>query len=266
MFIININIVQMKTLLLSLIFTVFSTLAFSQNATNFTCNDCTGVEYDLFTQLDAGKVVVICWVMPCGACVGPSLTTYNVVQSYEATYPGKVVMYLCDDYANTNCTSLNGWANSQGLVNTIRFSNSDIRMEDYGSSGMPKIVVIAGTDHAVLYNANNSVNATLLQEAINSAITSTGIADPEVNPSSLRIMPNPSDKSSIISFSLDKPSEVKIGLYDQQGKMMEILFSGRLNQGENWIRLNTGSFKSGIYFIRMNEGEKNEMVKVLVEH
>src|SRR6185436_8668613 len=115
---------------------------FAQTAVDFTANDCDGNSHNLFSELNSGKVIVLCWVMPCGACTGPSLTTLNVVNSYSATNPNTVFMYIVDDYANTSCTSLDSWRNHEGLGSAKSFSNASINMADYGAAGMPKVVVI----------------------------------------------------------------------------------------------------------------------------
>lgn len=61
----------MKIHILYIIIVAFSTIIMAQEkATNFTCNDCSGVPHDLFNTLDSGKIVVMVWVMPCGACTG----------------------------------------------------------------------------------------------------------------------------------------------------------------------------------------------------
>jgi hypothetical protein len=84
----------MKKLILVFLVALFSYVANGQTATNFTCNDCTGVSHTLFDELDAGNVIVLCWVMPCGSCIGPTLTTYNVVQSFATSHPGRVKLYI----------------------------------------------------------------------------------------------------------------------------------------------------------------------------
>jgi len=248
--------------------TAIGTLSMAQTATNFTCNDCKGFSHDLFTELDAGKVIVLCWVMPCGSCVGPSLTTYNVVQSYQTSNPNTVYMYLCDDYANTNCTSLTSWANSHGITDATLFSSSDIKMEDYGSPGMPKVVVVGDVNHAVFYNANNSVNATALQDAINTAIASiaTGIKEEQSTFSAVQLFPNPSNTFSTIFFTLKKSSDVKIEVYSQLGnKVSEKLYS-QLSQGKNNIDISTAGLSNGVYFVKLNEGTQSKMIKLTVSH
>ena len=55
----------MKQSLLVLLSLFISVLALPQtNATDFSVDDCNGEFHNLFTELDAGKVVVIAWVMP----------------------------------------------------------------------------------------------------------------------------------------------------------------------------------------------------------
>jgi len=181
----------MKAKLIILIILLASLGARSQSATNFTVNDCAGASHTLFNELDAGKVVILCWVMPCASCIGPSKTTYNVAQSYNITYPDRVKMYVCDDYANTSCSSLTSWCTSNGLINTTKFSNAAIKMSDYGSAGMPKIVVVGNYTHKVYYNANNSVNATLLNTAITTALEDFFVGTTEDAFKKINWCPNP---------------------------------------------------------------------------
>jgi hypothetical protein len=253
----------MKKAILSLLTIAFSIVLSAQTATNFTCNDCKGTSYDLFTELASGKVVVLCWVMPCGPCVGPSLTTYNVVQSFSSSHPGQVVFYLCDDYADTPCASLTSWANTYGMTQLTLFSNDAIKMEDYGTPGMPKIVVIA-PDHSVQYNANNSVNATALQNAINTSLTFTSVAQANINKSSLNIFPNPIRDKSFMQFTTNQPSQVEIDLLSPEGSVIAKPFSGWLSTGEHTIETQIPSLNPGVYFIRLNDGQKKELVKIVV--
>jgi hypothetical protein len=258
----------MKKTLLSAFAILFMSIGFTQTATNFSCNDCNGVNHDLFTELDGGKVIVICWVMPCGSCVVPSLTTHNVVKSFADTHPGKVFMYLVDDYANTNCTSLNSWANNNNITSATLFSNSAINMLDYGSEGMPKIVVVGDEDHTVFYNANNSVNATALQAAINTAInaTNTGLFENIDAFASAQFFPNPSSTSSKLIFSLERSSDIKIEINDHLGKIVSEMSFVNLPQGKNEIDVKTAGLDNGIYFIKISDGIGSKAIKIAIVH
>jgi hypothetical protein len=256
-----------KTLLFTLTF-LMMTIIFGQTATNFNCNDCSGENHDLFAELDAGKVIVICWVMPCGSCVVPSLTTSNVVKSFSDTHPGKVSMYLVDDFANTNCTSLNSWASSNNINYAASFSNPAISMLDYGSPGMPKVVVIGDVSHTVYYNANNSVNATALLAAINAAInaTLTGINENDESFASAQFYPNPSSTISSLVFSLEKQADVRIEIFDHLGKIISERTLSNLPQGKNDIEINTNGLDNGIYFVKLSDGYRSRTMKFAVVH
>ena len=154
----------MKKHFLTMVLSVATVLASAQTATNFNCNDCSNVPHELFAELDAGKVIVL--------------------------------------VANTSCTSLNSWKNSTGLTNAVTFSDAAINMGDYGSAGMPKIVVLGGGGHTVFYNVNNTVNITDLQDGIDAALLATGIQEQSELASSLNVYPDPIVDNAQIKFTL----------------------------------------------------------------
>ncbi len=259
----------MKKILLVLLLISISSALLAQTATNFNCNDCSGVAHDLFTELDAGKVIVITWVMPCGACSGPALTAYNTVDSYQLANPGRVFFYLADDVGNTSCLTMNGWANSMSIPQnaySLRFSNAAIDMTDYGTAGMPKVVIIGGSSHTVFYNANNSVNAFAMQNAINLALSATGINENNNTISGLNIFPNPADKSSEIKFNLTKSISMNIDLFNLEGKKIESVFSGEMQSGGNSIVVNTSSLLSGMYLVKLNGDGYSSFMNLVVAH
>jgi hypothetical protein len=259
----------MKKLLLTLLIAVSGLVASAQVATNFTCNDCSGNMHDLFSELDAGKVIVLDWVMPCGGCTGPSQTAYNIVQGYQATNPNQVLFYMVDDYANTSCSSLNGWANSIGIPQSsysLRFVDASINMLDYGSAGMPKVVVLGGASHTVFYNANNSVSGPAIQNAINSALATTGIAEQMPVFNSFNVMPNPADSMTELIFELIKPADVQLELYNLQGKKLSDLYSGRLEKGENTIIIKTAELSAGMYLVKISSGGQSGYANIAVKH
>jgi len=252
-------------LILSIVFAFFG--AISQTASNFNCNDCTNANHNLFDELDAGNVVILCWVMPCGSCVGPTLTTYNVVQSFATSNPGRVRMYIVDDYANTSCTSLTSWCNSNGFANTTKFSNAAIKMTDYGTAGMPKIVVVGNTSHHVYYNSNNTVNATALSNAITAALQDFGVGLGEPNNlKAISTYPNPSNNELNLSILLEKSSTVLVTVIDNTTKQVLQPQSHFLSSGEQTFSINTSSLKNGIYFVRLQTEDGITTHKFVVSH
>lgn len=256
----------MKTALYTLIifiFLGFSSLA--QNATNFNVTSCSGVNFDLFNTLDAGKVVVLGWTMPCGSCVLPLKTTYNVVQSYQSTHPERVVMLMVDDYANTPCASIELWANSNGMPNTLKFSNPAIKMMDYGSNGMPKVVVIGGSERRVFYNANNAVDHVALQQAINNAISVvTDITESHENPVSINVFPNPAKSIINAVFSRQHSDQIQIKIYNETGQEVKDVYSGYADKGQLQFEISTDNLANGLYHIQMKDSQGVHTLKFSV--
>ncbi len=256
----------MKKTLLLLLSLFSATFSFAQTATNFIANDCAGNPHNLFNELDAGKVVVISWVMPCSNCVGPSVTAKNVVQSFQTSHPNRVVMYVVDDYANTTCTALNSWATSNGLSNLTTFSNASINMAHYGTAGMPKVVVLGGPNHTVFYNANNSVSQSGIQNAITTALAAspTGINKDLNKPAIASIFPNPSADKALVTFQLTRPSDVKVAVYNHLGQKVSDAFSGLVSEKENQIGVKTSNLSNGLYFVEVSIAGKSEMLRLLI--
>jgi thiol-disulfide isomerase/thioredoxin len=247
---------RLKQVVVTLVLTFLVQTSIAQTATNFNVLNCAGVNYNLFNELDAGKVVVIGWAMPCGSCVLPLKTTYNVVQSYQNSFPDRVVMLLADDYANTPCSSIDLWANSNGMTNTIRFSNEAIKMMDYGSTGMPKVVVVGGADHQVFYNANNEVDHVALQKAINDAISViTALNESDNTSAFLKIFPNPSQNKTTVSYSLPLSSNITISIFNDSGQEVSQIFSGFAEQGLNRIDVPTSQLRNGVYYLQLKHNK-----------
>lgn len=238
----------------------------AQTATNFNCKDCSGKDYDLFTELDAGKVVVLCWVMPCSSCILPATTAYNVAKSYASTHPGMVQMYVIDDYANTSCNDINNWCHVYGLDSTVRFSNKAINMKDYGTDGMPKTVVVSGTWHKVYFNQNNAVNAANLQAAIDLALTETSVDEKvDTRGNKALVLPNPMKGSGKIEITVEKPEQVMVSIYDVNGRNLKQLQQDLPVAGSHTIGIPVTDLSAGIYFAHIRAGSWVIVEKFIVE-
>ncbi len=230
-------------------------------ATNFQVNDCSGTPYELFAELNKGKVIVICWVMPCGPCGPPAQTTYNVVQSFATSHPGRVEMLLVDDFANTTCAGINAWGNTQGLTNTVRFSDPAISMFDYGLYGMPKVVVIGPRDYKVYDDQIDVVNHTQLQSAISLALSETiGINSPET-PADITVGPNPVSESHFTVLT-DHADRVEISLFNNFGQVVLRETQMELLPGSPLV-VDRSGLPAGVYVLRIN-GIKTESTHKIV--
>jgi hypothetical protein len=248
-----------------ILFTAFASFANAQTATNFTVDDCNNVNHDLFTELDAGKVVVLCWVMPCGSCIATAATDANIAQSYAGTYPGRVKFYLTDDSGNTPCSSLTSWASTNGIVPDASFSNGAISMYDYGGPGMPKTVVLGGTSHQVFYMIDGAVDNHDLQVAINSALAATGVNENNSPVSGVSLFPNPVKNSPVtLSYSLSENNAVTISVFNVFGEKVKSFSEGNEAAGKHEVNLDLSALSNGIYFIRTEAGESSSVLKFIV--
>jgi hypothetical protein len=236
-------------------------------ATNFNCNDCSGNNHDLFTELDQGKIIVLAWVMPCGGCINPAQAAYDKVQTYATSNPGQVFFYLVDDYANSSCSSLTSWAIGNDMDSAIVFSNASISMSDYGTDGMPKIVVLAGTDHQIYYNVNVFSDGDGVQAAIDSALAESTFGINELSNSNfqLSLFPNPTnDKNILISYNLIGTIDVIIEIYDPMGDKVESLFIKKQTAGNYEQLFDLSNLTSGVYFIELSAGDRIDKLKFVV--
>ena len=80
----------------------------------------------------------------------------------------------------------------------------------------------------------------------------------------LNIKQNPIYKTGVLSFTLPKPSDVEITLYDATGRMVSKLASGKFSAGSHTVRLNASKLANGVYFVHMKADNFNTVKKVIV--
>jgi hypothetical protein len=253
----------MKKNLLTLIMVAVASISMAQTAPDFTANDCNGNSHNLYTELAQGKVIVLNWVMPCGACVGPSLTAYNVSQSFANP---NVLYYLIDDAGNTVCTAVNSWATSSGIgANRTTFSTSSITESNYGGVGMPHVTVVGPNGHIYFTGLNAAAgNSTAIQNAISSAITATGIAQNNSSASPFSVTPSLSTPSVKVTYSLIESANVVLEMLNESGQSVSTKSIGKQAIGNYTYDYDVNKSAAGIYFMRFTAGNNSQIVKFTV--
>ena len=89
----------------------------------------------------------------------------------------------------------------------------------------------------------------------------TGIENSEdigiINSYQLSNYPNPFNPETVISFRLDKKTNIKLSVMNEKGEEVKIVYEGRLNKGLHQYSFNASGLKSGVYFLNLNtDGEK----------
>lgn len=236
--------------LLSSLFLSASILA--QTATDFTTEDCNGVTHNLFEELDAGNVVVIAWVMPCGPCIAPTTTAYaSILNNFSEE---NINFYVVDDYANTSCSSLSSWAQSNGMQDVTTFSDASISMSDYGTNGMPKIVILGGgSEHKVYFNENSSTVG--FDAAMELALSESGMSISDFEAPLLNVYPNPAQDFVFVENL--GTEHVSIEIFDVKGQMiMQCSIPATTNK-----RINVGELPEGVYYMKSKDGVQSKFIK-----
>ena len=238
-------------------------------ATNFVTNDCNGVTHHLFDSLDAGNVIVIAWVMPCAPCATDAMPAYSAAQSFSSSHPERVHFYMADDYANTSCSSLSSWGNNNNMPNSTFFSTSDINMNDYGTHGMPKVVVLGGTNHTIYFNQNEShINWIGVQTAISNALgTLSVIKEQPKRNFALTSFPNPTKGLLNISYTIHQEENISFSVVDILGESVLTINDNSLKTiGENKKIIDISKLNSGVYFLTVSSSYSREILKFVVSH
>lgn len=257
----------MKKILLIALVGLIAQFGFGQTtATDFTVNDCSGNSHHLFSELDSGYVIVMTWVMPCGACIPVASTAASTAQGYSSSYPGRVKFYLVDDYANTTCSTLSSWATTNSISVKIIFSNAAISMTDYGTAAMQKTVVLGGSNHTVFYNVNGTVSVSPLQTAITNALAASGIENYNNIISGFSAYPSPASSATKITYTLTRTTNIRIDILNVLGDKVNTISIGEQSPGKQEYPINIESMKEGVYFIKINAGEAVETIKMTVVH
>lgn len=267
------NINRMKKLLLSLSFLVLSGIIASgqTTATDFTATDCSASSHTLFTELDAGKIIVLVWVEPCGGCISDAKAGYDAVHSFGSSNPGRVFYWLTDDVGNTDCATLNSWASANGIVpmNITEFDNTGnvIDEANYGGTGMPHVVVLGGTNHHIYYNQlSGSSDGAAITSAINNALSgATEVGEVANAANEFKLFPNPAKDKISVSYYIENPAAVTLAIYDIIGNEVQKIVYKEQSHGQHSVDINfENKLADGMYFLNVNTGNVSNAIKFIV--
>jgi len=70
---------------------------------------------------------------------------------------------------------------------------------------------------------------------------------------------------SILEFNLNESNDVNISIIDLSGRLIREVLHDHLQAGIHHISLQLNDLANGIYFVHINSGEENQMIKLSVE-
>jgi hypothetical protein len=76
--------------------------------------------------------------------------------------------------------------------------------------------------------------------------------------------PNPFNPVTKLSFSISAPSEIRMEIYDVNGKLVELAANGLFQPGFHAIEWNAIELASGMYFVHLIKGTERLTQKVML--
>ncbi len=110
-------------------------------------------------------------------------------------------------------------------------------------------------------NANRGGTITGTMATTTKQPVALGLSPSEIN---LAAYPNPTDGSNTIRYSVDAPSQVKIAVFDIQGKLVKVLADKKHDTGVYTIEWNNSGLAKGTYMVTaFKNGMTRQVVKVV---
>jgi hypothetical protein len=129
-------------------------------------------------------------------------------------------------------------------------------MSDYGTPGMPKVVVLGKNSHTIYYNKNdNTITQIDVEDAITLALTATVGIDEEATNLQLNAYPNPTTGFINIEYTSQSPVQ-----FDVINMLGEKVLSQNTNNTKN-ATVDVSNLTKGIYFLRMIADSKTTNLK-----
>lgn len=240
-------------------------------AMDFYGMDCNGTMHNMFSELDAGKAVLLHFYMPsCSSCPPPAQKIQAMANNILASYPNMITAYAFPFQNSTTCAYSSTWTSSNGLSLYSPMDSGATQVAYYGGFGMPTVVLLGGTDHRVMFStlAFTESDTTIMRDSILNLFTPTGIHENHLPSSinSLDIFPNPASNHTLITLDLSEATDLNIDVVDITGRRVAIICNEKSKQGMLTKHFNTEALANGTYTIRINANGKFANRKLNVVH
>lgn len=234
-------------------FALTAAFSFGQStAMNFSGVDCNGNSVDLFSDLDAGKAVVLFFYMPnCGSCPPPASQIQTMANNINATHPGLVKAYAFPFQNSTTCAYSASWVTNNNLPLYAPMDSGAVHVAYYGGFGMPTVVLLGGDNQDVLWVTQdfNTSDTTTMRDLILNTFTA-GVNEQSAI-TELSAYPNPAADVVNVSFTALSGAEAVVEMTDLAGKQVLVLGKEQMNKGIIEKQLDVAGIPSGTYIVRV---------------
>ncbi|MCX6153852.1 MAG: T9SS type A sorting domain-containing protein [Candidatus Kapabacteria bacterium] len=99
---------------------------------------------------------------------------------------------------------------------------------------------------------------------LNAKWHSLSVSDNPIQITNPIIFPNPTNGTANIQFSLLKPEQTQIQIYDSASNLISLIFNGLLQQGIQNFPWNASSVASGVYFARISAAGQTSTIQIII--
>ncbi len=255
-------------LLFALMFTFMISKA-QTTAMQFSGVDCNNNPVDLFSDLDAGKAVVLFFYMPnCGTCPPIAQKIQTMANDVMATYPGMVKGYAFPYQNSTTCTYSASWVTNNNLPLYAPMDSGAVPVAYYGGFGMPTVVLLGGADHRVMFSTLSFVNGdtAIMSDSIINLLGPAGLNDFNATAPAVNLFPNPANDQLQIDVNVTKSTDVKIEVVNVLGEVVSNVYNNVAAPGLLRHQVSTAELSNGAYFIRVTSDDVVQNYKFTVAH
>jgi spore coat protein A len=84
------------------------------------------------------------------------------------------------------------------------------------------------------------------------------------NLADFRLYPNPMSDQGFVEFTLEQSSDVRINLYNLDGRLVKMDEFGVIQKGSHTITMPVGDIEEGLYILELNTGTKLHRERILI--
>ncbi len=200
----------------------------------------------------------------------PGTAPYNGLTNVEDMTPDGSIMVGYNRFYNPNLATGFIWTEDTGLIDVEDFltDNGIVLEEDFniltlsGISDNGRVIMGSGIMDVAPFEAKTF----LIHTDIFTAVPEWADASQGLN---LRASKNPFHSSTTLSFSLPSAAELRMDIYDVQGRLVKNLHSGSISAGDRQLAWDgTDSHgrqvRSGVYFAKAMAGNRVDTQKLMV--
>jgi len=113
---------------------------------------------------------------------------------------------------------------------------------------------------------NPIVSQIAYRDSMRSGVVQIGINELQTSVFNFQVFPNPSSNYALVEYVLDGSADVRMEIFDMNGKKVSDLFNRKENSGKHIeiINLAQHNLKCGIYFVKMTAGNRTGSEKLVI--